>query len=72
MSTITTARLIGAWFPQVGTRIRQNDSQSFRPVVEIQEFAEVRRFWLGEDDYIDVTRQGTVFVPQADDGSPIG
>lgn len=71
MTTIITPRLIGTWFPRVGTRIRQNGSQEFSKITEIQEFAEVRRCWVSDDDYIDLARQETVFVPQDEDGGPM-
>jgi hypothetical protein len=67
-----SARLIGAWFPQVGTMIRRNGSGPFRKVVEIEEFAAVRRCWVSNGDYIDISRRGLVFVPQGEDGGPIG
>jgi hypothetical protein len=69
-TTDITPRLIGAWFPQVGTRIRQNSRQEFRKIEEIEEFAEVRRCWFGDGEYMDLARQSTVFVPQGEDGSP--
>lgn len=70
-TTDITPRLIGTWFPQVGTRIRQNGSQEFRRITEIEEFAEVRRCWFGDGEYIDLERQGTVFVPQDEGGGPV-
>lgn len=66
-----TSRLIGTWFPQVGTRIRRNSREEFRRITEIEEFAQVRRCWFDDGEYIDLERRSTVFVPQADDGSPM-
>lgn len=70
--TAVPARLIGTWFPQVGTRIRRHSGEPFRRIVEIEEFAQVRRCWFDGDggDYIDLARQTTVFVPAGADGRP--